>query len=413
MSFEDLERLRQSRDRLAMLAKVSELLARTEVADPPRRSLAFPGPVDLIVTLCELNDRHGTGVLIQRLFRGEPAMVTVRSREFYRGEQTFGALQTTIAHGNAERREVFAQVLGRLGGLDVRRILCIPYNSDDVLTGLAAKAAFGVPLCTWVMDDQNIAFSSIPDAPLRELFLRSNVRFAISPEMRAAYEAKFGLSFHLVPPVADAEFVLRRQSAPDSARIEERRGILLGNIWGERWLEGLLDTVRDSGVVLDWPSPGGTPWMSIDHDRLTQAGLRVRPFLPEAELVASLRVSPFVVVPSGTLEGEDSHVSVARLSLPSRIPYIAATAGTPIVLLGNPETAAARFVTRHGLGVVVPYDRRSFSEAVVALCEPEAQTRHRARAAALAPSLSSTGVRDWIWRSLDAGRPIDERWKEL
>ena len=47
-----------------------------------------------------------------------------------------------------------------------------------------------------------------------------------------------------------------------------------------------------------------------------------------------------MVVPSGTFEGEDSHRFVARLSLPSRLPYLAATAGTPVIIVGHPDTAA-------------------------------------------------------------------------
>jgi hypothetical protein len=129
--------------------------------------------------------------------------------------------------------------------------------------------------------------------------------------------------------------------------------------------------------------------------------------------VAALRASPYVLVPSGTLEGDDPHRFIARLSLPSRLVYVVAAAGTPVIVLGHPDTAAARFVTRHGLGLVVPYRRAELAAAVAALCTPQAQARHRAAAARLAPALSAAEMADWIWRSLEAGQPADDRFVPL
>ena len=78
-----------------------------------------------------------------------------------------------------------------------------------------------------------------------------------------------------------------------------------------------------------------------------------------------------------------------------------------------PDTAAARFVTRHGLGRVVPYRRAELAAAVEALCTPGAQARHRAAAAALAPALSARDMEAWLWRSLEAGQPVDDRFATL
>jgi hypothetical protein len=200
---------------------------------------------------------------------------------------------------------------------------------------------------------------------------------------------------------------------PDPERLAGRRGLVFGNIWGEQWLRGLLETVEGSGVSLDWHSAGGTPWLPIDEGRLRRAGVVIRPRLAEPELVAALRASPFVVVPTGTFQQDDPHGFLARLSLPSRLPYLAATAGAPAVILGDRETAAARFVERHDLGRVAPYQRQAFQAAVEAVCLPEAQARHRAAAARLAPALSAEGMADWIWRSLEAGKPIDRRFAPL
>ncbi len=418
MSFAELERLSRLRWRLANALGIDPPPPAFASATTRRSSRAgalatAPGPVDLFVTACEVSERQGTGVLLGRLFSDDREIVSVRSADLYGGVQRFGAVRVKLAHGCVGWREVLANVLRDLGALDVRRILCVPFGVDEVHTALAARDVFGAPLCTWVMDDQNVEVDGIPDALLRRLFARSQLLLAISPELRRAYEAKFGRRFALAPPAVSPAFVQIRPGSPDPDRVAARRGVLFGNIWGARWLAELLRAVEGAGVVLDWHSGAGTPWMPLDRARLAAAGITVGPHLPEPDLVATLRASPFVVVPSGTLEGEDSHRSLARLSLPSRMPYVAATAGTPIVVLGHPETAAARFVARHGLGLTIPYDRRALADAVDALCRPEAQARHRAAAAALAPVLSAEGMKDWIWRSLASGAPADDRFRRL
>lgn len=382
-----------------------------------RRSPVAPtqrsGPIDLLVTHCEVSERHGTGVLLRRLFLDGPPMASVRALDLYGAEQDFGAMRYRLTNHSAGWTEVLRELLDAVGSLEVRRILCVPYSIADVYLALAAREAFGAPMCTWVMDDQNIESQGLPDELLKRLFERSGLLLAISPELQRAYREKFDPRFALAPPAVSARFLLTTPVAPDAERVARCRGMIFGNIWGERWLGDLLETLNGAGVVLDWHSGGGTPWMRIDSAALQRAGVEIRPHVPEESLVAALRASPFVVVPSGTFDGDDSHRFVARLSLPSRLPYLAATAGTPVVILGHPDTAAARFVTRHGLGVVVPYDQQAFLSAVDAVCKPEAQVRHRSAAAKLAPSLSAGGMADWIWRSLEVGGPIDRRFEAL
>jgi hypothetical protein len=408
MSFEPFEARRRLRERLeqALVA-----VGRSSVAERGRPSEL--GPVDLLVTRCEVNDRHGTGVLLRRIFGPGGGVVTVRSHDFYGGEQAFGAARVKLAHAEATRGSIYASLLATIGRLEVRRILCIPYDQDEIRTALAAQDLFGAPLCTWVMDDQNIEDVGIPDASLRELFARSTLRLAISSELQLAYRRKFGVSFGLAPPAVDPLYLQLKPTPADPARLAARRGLVFGNIWGEAWFDGLLDALDGAAIEVDWHHGGGTPWRALDPARLARSGITNRPFLPEQELVAALRASPFVLVPSGTLEGDDPHRFIARLSLPSRLVYVVAAAGTPVVVLGHPDTAAARFVIRHGLGLVVPYRRAELARAVAALCTPEAQARHRAAASALAPALSAQGMERWLWRSLEAGQPIDDRFATL
>lgn len=371
------------------------------------------GPVDVVVTHCEVNDRHGTGVLLRRLFGAGREVVTVRSRDLYGGRQRFGRRSVRLAHRAAPPADDLARVRAALGGLSVRRILCAPYFPDDVRTALALAETSRAPLATWLLDDQNIHAPSIPDQILRDLLDASRLRLAVSTELRAAYQAKFGHRIALAPPVAPAEGLVTEPVAPDAARLAARRGVVFGNIWGAGWMEGLLAALAGTDLRLAWLSGAGTPWRQDDAGRLAKAGIDVRPILPEPTLIAELRASPFVVVPTGTLDEGDPHGWLARLSLPSRIPFVAATAGAPILVLGHAETAAARFVLRHGLGAVAPYRPGDLRAAVDGLCQPAAQARHRQAAARLAPVLSSAGMLDWLWRSLDAGGAVDGRFDAL
>ncbi|MGC8714964.1 MAG: hypothetical protein ACP5RH_21490, partial [Leptodesmis sp.] len=47
--------------------------------------------VDIIVAHCEINDRHGVGVLLKRLFSNYRNIVSIRSKNLYGGHQEFGA----------------------------------------------------------------------------------------------------------------------------------------------------------------------------------------------------------------------------------------------------------------------------------------------------------------------------------
>ncbi|HEU4383142.1 MAG TPA: hypothetical protein VFR85_06505 [Anaeromyxobacteraceae bacterium] len=370
-------------------------------------------PVDVVVHHAEICNRHGTGVLIQRLFGSGPEMVAIRSQNHYGGHQRFGEAGFLISHGAASRPDVYATVLETLRGTEVRRAIAIPFYADDARTAIALKDAFAPPLCTYIMDDQNIECRGIPDDVLRELLAKSELRLAISPELRAEYQRKFGLRFWVLPPVVEADLICPRPSVPDRQVLAERRGVIVGNVWGRRWLIGLCDILRGTGIRLDWYASSGLQWSPLSASELAEAGVHVRSPLPEPELTRILRGSAYVVHPSGTLDEYDTHRAIARLSLPSKVPYVLATSHTPVLVIGHPETAAARFVRAMGTGLAIPYRRASLVHAVGELTDPAVQARMRARAADLASGFSSAGVGQWIWRSLEAGRAADDRFEQL
>src|SRR5213075_1123681 len=90
----------------------------------------------------------------------------------------------------------------------VRRILCIPFFPDDLVTAICLKELFHAPLCIYVMDDNNIVAHGIPDELFAEALEKSRLRLGISPEIRDAYEAKFDQHFAVLPPLVVRENIL-------------------------------------------------------------------------------------------------------------------------------------------------------------------------------------------------------------
>lgn len=370
-----------------------------------------PGrPVDVVVSHAEVNALHGTGVLLQRLFGDARDLASIRSRDDYDARQRFGVWSARVVQPGPDRAAALRRLRAVLGRSPVRRILAVPYHPDDARTALALLDAGGGPLCTWVMDDRNVQARGIPDALLGELLRRSALRLAISQELCDALQGKYGLPFAFVPPVVDPGLVQRTPAPPPA---DARRGAMIGNVWGQRWLGRLCEVLDGSGIELDWYASSGLRWHVLGEPELRRAGIHRRVGLPDAALVPELRRAAFAVLPTGTLDADDDGAAIARLSLPSKLVYTTAAAHLPVLVVGDPGTAAARFVARAGIGLTVPYERRAFRAAAAELARPEVQAAFRARAAELAPTFSADGARAWIWRSLEAGGPVDDRWERL
>jgi hypothetical protein len=370
---------------------------------------------DAIVAHIEINDKHGVGALIRKLFGSYSNILSIRSKDFYQGQQDFGDCHLCIAHENAARDEVFWNVLASLGKTTVRRILAVPYFPDDVRTALALKEIFGVPLCTYLMDDQNLCADGIPDALMDELLAKSSLRLAISPELHAGYELKFGYKMWYMPPLVSMRLILPYLNPPRLTALRAREAVIIGNIWGERWLNLLRDVVRDSGVTLRWYCNGDFRWLPCDKATLAKDGVipHEGPALSDDELVQVLRDAPFVVVPSGVLDDSDDRRFIAQLSLPSRIPYILASSQTPILILGDSRTAAARFIRDLGIGMVAPYERERFLSAIEDITQPETNILMRAKAFSMAARFVDIGAAEWIWQSMAQGHPIDRRYEDM
>ncbi len=366
---------------------------------------------DLLVTAVEVNDSHGVGIFLRRLFPESRDFVVLRSSTLYRGDNRFGVASFeagAVSESGAETPGVVAELLRRI---DVRRILAVPFYEADFRNAALAKERTGAPLCTYLMDDQNVFASAVSDAAAADLLRVSDLRLAISPEMARAYEEKYQLPFLVLPPVA--------ASAPtlptfDLDTMHRHCLTMIGNVWRADTLRRLRSLVAGSGLGLDWFGNGSqASWLDAEPEALAADGVRVQGFVPDGELLPRLRQYPALVVPSGSLDEEDDNPAFSRLSLPSRIVFALVGAQIPILVLGHPDTAAGRFVRTLGVGVVTPYESAGFNVAVQALLDPGVQRALRENARRHGPALALPEGGEWIWRSLERGAPATEQFNFL
>ena len=362
-------------------------------------------PIDVLITCNEINDRHGTGVLVRRIFGDGRDLVHLRSSTNY-GGQTFGRRAFVLPSAEMTRPQIYQEVSRWLEGVNVRRVICIPYLQQDALMAQAVKDIFDVPLCVYLMDDNNIFGDSITNDVMENLLHSASARIAISDEMKHAYEAKYRYPFYFLPPAVDSALVAKEIKMPSPEAFRNRRGTLVGNIWGQRWLDLLRSTVRGSGIEIDWYcNQGKHSWLDFTSEDIARDGIHLHVALSEEELVSRLSEYCFALLPSGTLDETDDNAGVAALSLPSRIPFIMSAAQTPFIVMGNPNTTSACFVQRFGLGTVCDYEQGSFQEAVSRLAQRDVQVKCRTNAFKLGTIFPSQNLADWIWHTVDTGRP--------
>jgi hypothetical protein len=368
---------------------------------------------DVIINAVEINDRHGVGILLQRIFKDRSRIISIRTDSIYGGKQSFGIYDVVIDRG-LSRSEIFSKIEQVLTGHTIRRVLCIPLYIEEILIALAVQKLFGAEICTYLMDDRNVSLCAIPDNLMSELLAQSALCLAISPEMRDVYHAKYRVPIYFAPPVIPAMLVNPHPPGIESILGEEPMGAILGNIATSKLLKLLCTMTREVGIQLDWYGNAAAHGYAIDRQKLNSDGIVERGFLAtEADVVNALKKYAYVVVPSGTLDLRDDNLATSWLSLPSRIPFVLATVNIPILVLGNSSTAAARFVEKWGIGTVADYDAMSFRMAVDRITQPSVQTQMRQNAAKIAPQLVNEQMDEWIWQSLKLGKPIDDRFESL
>ncbi len=367
----------------------------------------------VIVTASEVNQSHGTGALVRRIFPDDSEIISIRSDNHYGGEQQFGILSFHLDHKKMSRPAIFQSILQTLGHHQVEKVFCVPYYASDILTSIAIKELFNVPLATYIMDDQNICVQEIPDDLMKEFLSKCSVRFATHPELRNAYENKYGYKFWLLPAIVPHRLISSEVAEVSPQRCQEKWGALLGSIWSPQWFQSLLESIQGAGIKLDWYGNSNYYWLKESAAELEKWGLYSQGLYPEEQLGQQLQAYPFVIVPTGTMDERDDRTELSRLSLPGRIIFNLAAANTPVILLGSNKTSAANFINRFQIGVVCDYTPESLAAAVNYVLNPENQQRMRENAVKVAAKFSDQDINDWVWQSLEKEQAADDRFEAI
>lgn len=360
---------------------------------------------DLFLVHNEVSRKHGTGVLLERYFGGGDSIVTLRGKNHYDGSCDLTAthlLLDPVGLSEADEAALFEELISNF---PIRRILCVPYYDVDARRAVLAQRLTGAPLCSYVMDDQVIYAKGIREQSARTMFAASALRLVISPEMRAAYEERFGGRFEVMPPLLTSSEG-RRVNIWKPKSSERLRAALVGNVWTSQQFEQLRAFVRATGLELDWFGNTNLVWLPKNPADYERDGIFARGFLPEEKLASTLVNYPFVVVPSGKLDGTETNEWLTRLSLPSRMVFILGQSLTPMLVIGHSSTAAAQFVSRFGLGAVVSYETHDLSEVIAKLTAQDSRAELLERLAAAADKFVLPKAGEWIWQSLEAGRAL-------
>jgi hypothetical protein len=367
--------------------------------------------MDLVISAVEINDQHGVGIFLKRLFPDSSNFMAIRSSTLYRGESGFGLAEFEFGKQPGSHRERLARLRNALGGRTIDRILVVPYYKEDFENGCLAKSLTAAPLCVYLMDDQNIFEPQVPDQSVFRLLKAADLRLAISQEMGLAYQEKFGLPFHVLPPVMTA---LPAELSPENVVPGTMCAALLGNIWRQDTFRLFRELVRSSGLRVDWFGNGPkASWLQANAVELETENIFCQGFLPDASLLQRLRDYPFMIVPSGSLGPDDPNPAFSRLSLPSRLVFGLVGAQIPILVLGSPETAAGRFVRLLKIGIVSAYQPADFVRAISYLMDPVNQRVCRESGRRIASRLVLEEGGAWIWRSLKHRKPATSQFSEL
>lgn len=360
---------------------------------------------DLLITSIEINSHHGVGILLQRLFPDSTSFVCLRTASLHNGEETFGSAHHALLFRYQNLAETEAQLRNILAPYRIRRILCVPYYREEFVNAVIAKRITGAPLCSFLMDDQNIFTPQVADHLVGELLAATDLCLGISQELCAAYKRKFNCEINLLPPVIDKSdpFLPCYWTAEPGAPL---RAAMLGNVWTARRFDQLRGLLRASALEVDWYGNGPqAPWLPGTPEQWEADNIRCMGFYPEEDLVAALASYPFVLVPTGSLGADDDNPSFSRLSLPSRLLFLHATTDTPVLILGSEQTAAGRFVTRLGTGLCSGYDLEELHKRIESLLDPKIRRSLQTNIRRWSKAFVLENAGQWIWDSLRLGKP--------
>ncbi len=363
--------------------------------------------VDILVSCNEVNERHGTGILIKRMFADAGAVVSVRANDHYGGDQQWGRVQAVAPAMAQDRASLTRWAIQLTQHYRIGRIFCVPYGERELQLAIALRDATQAPFCLYIMDDHNALENGISDAVMREAIDKSSVRLAISSDLRDYYELKYSTRFWIAPPT-----IMHRQTRVGDPK--PGTAVVVGNIWGKSWLDRLRETIRGSGLAVTWYCNNpNAPWLGDSLDDLGRDGITMLPAIPEAELADQLGNFEVALLPSSPTIAGAENSGVAGLSLPSRVPFILGASSIPVIVLGDPKTCASRFVSYFGVGCGSSYSAAGISAALNMLRSVEWREGHANRLQSLRQALDCADVPNWFRTTIDNNRPINMQFESL
>lgn len=405
-------RLLKARKDLQALIQTGSALSSVigQPSPPPMRPSADGEGKVLLITPNEINWLHGSGVLLNRLY--DPAQVIgIRSREDYADKGPFSGC---LIHGvGRTRAEIFSMTMQCLTDHHIKSILCVPYYREDYLIGIAAKSILGVPMAVWVMDDSIIYQKETPARVAHELFDLADVRFAISPAMRDAYERDFQEKFYMLPPTVNTKSLASVPKADFALNLEKKVCAMVGNIWGTSWFNSLVSMIKKSGWTVHWFGKGSScGWLNTTPEALKEMNIIEKGFIPENDLPEMLKFYPYAIIPTGTGDDHDDRRGVTMLSLPTRMPFLLAVAQMPMLVIGSAESSPAAFVRRFGVGLNCGYDTNEFASALDLMADSAFNSECRDNCANNAVNFSDEGLSGWIESASINGMVPDTRFEK-
>jgi FkbM family methyltransferase len=406
---------RAAEHRLAeTLGLVNSSSAGAEAFEQHLSSVFSPRDLSVVLTPNEINNAHGTGILAYRLMRELAHVAVLRSHTHYDNTCLLDGPDVVLPATLTSRADVYRFASRAFKPGQLKQIVCIPWHPKELHLAIAIKNIHQCPFVLYIMDD-NCLFTKngISKSLMVEAMEAADIIFAISPEMQIEYQNAFRHKIWILPPLLESSLLLPEGYTPAEPN-NRRHGVVVGNIWHQASLDLFCDALGGSGITVDWycntVSPG---WLSLDKSRLSEIGITFREALPEAQLVEVLREASFAILPSSPLTDNDPTQNIGRLSLPSRVPFIASSSAAPIIVLGSEKTSAGAFVKHFEVGVVADYTSSALVAAVEKVSAPEFRRHVAKQAATIGSAFSAKGMGEWITAAAANGALTDTRFEDM
>lgn len=377
-------------------------------------SIFAPRDLTVVLTPNEINAAHGTGILAYRLMRELEHVAVLRSFTHYDNSCLLDGPDIVIPESLKSRPDVYRFVARSFKPGQLKQAVCIPWHPKELHVAIALKNVHQCNFVLYIMDD-NCIFTKggISNALMAEAMDAADIVFAISPEMQIAYQNQFRRKVWVLPPLLEPDLLLPAGYVPPQPA-SRRHGVVVGNIWHQATLDMFCSALSGSGISVDWYCNTISPkWLSLDKSRLSELGITFRDALPEAELVEILRKAPFAILPSSPLNDNDPTQNIGRLSLPSRVPFIAASSAAPIIVLGSEKTSAGAFVKHFEVGVVADYTTSALVSAVDTVSDPDFRRQVARQATTIGSAFSAKGMGEWMTVAAARGAPTDTRFEDM